>query len=70
MVFLVKKDLKVLPCGFYDNVLCSYRKTVRFCLMDRCWKCRHYKRYNREMLEADARIMDEIDEERRRGVWK
>jgi hypothetical protein len=65
---LVKKDLKVLPCIFYDNVLCSYRKTARSCLMDRCWECRHYKRFSREMLEADEKVMDEIDEERKTGV--
>ncbi len=66
-MFIVKKDLKVFSCSFWDDVLCSYRKTVRPCLMDRCWKCRHFKRFNREMLEADMRIMDEIDEERRTG---
>lgn len=61
---------KLLSCFFDDSVLCSFRKTVRSCLMARCWECRHYKRFNREMLEADARIMDEINEERRTGVRK
>lgn len=65
---MVKKDLKVLPCVFYDDVLCSYRKTMRSCLMARCWKCRRYKRFNREVFEADEKVMDEIDEERRVGV--
>lgn len=63
-----KKRLKVLSCSFLDDVLCPCRKTVRPCLMNRCWTCRVYKRFNREMLEADERVMDEIDEERRTGV--
>jgi hypothetical protein len=65
---VVKKDLRVLSCSFDDDVLCSYRKTVRSCLMDRCWECRYFKRFNREMLEVDMKVMDEIDEERRTGV--
>ena len=62
--------LKVLPCVFFDDVLCSYRKDVRSGVMGRCSKCRHYRRFEREMDEEDERIMDEIDEIRRTGVWK
>jgi hypothetical protein len=69
--FLVrKKVLKLLLCSFLDDVLCPYRKTVRPCLMERCWGCRYFKQFNREMLEADEKVMDEIDEERRTGVSK
>ena len=66
-MFTVKKDLKVLSCVFDSTVLCSYRKTVRPCLMVRCWECRYFKRFSREILEADEKVMDEIDEERRTG---
>lgn len=68
---MVNKDSKlVLPCVFVDDVLCSYRKTMRPCLMERCWKCRYFKRFNREMLGADEKVMDEIEEEHRTGVLK
>lgn len=63
-----KKGLKlVLSCSFLDDVLCPYRKTARPCLMERCWKCRYFNRFNRDMLAVDEKVMDEIDEERRTG---
>ena len=69
-MILADDGLKCLPCVFFDDVLCSYRKDVGFGVMGRCLKCRHYRRFEREMDEADAKIMDEIDEIRRTGVWK
>jgi hypothetical protein len=64
---MVEKGLKGLFCVFVDDVSCKYRKSVKFHVMHRCWGCRHFKRYNREMLEVDEKVMDEIDEERRLG---
>lgn len=69
-MILADDGLKCLPCVFFDDVLCSYRKDVGFGVMGRCLKCRHYRRFEREMDEADAKIMDEIDEIQRTGVWK
>jgi hypothetical protein len=69
-LILADDGLKCLPCVFFDDVLCSYRKDVGFGVMGRCLKCRHYRRFEREMDEADAKIMDEIDEIQRTGVWK
>jgi hypothetical protein len=65
-----ENGLKCLPCVFWNDVLCSYRKDAKFVVMDRCFKCRHYTRFMREMDEEDERVMDEIDEIRRTGVWK
>jgi hypothetical protein len=65
-----ENGLKVLSCVFFPDVLCSYRKRVKFGVMDRCSKCPHYRRFEREMDEEDERVMDEIDEIRRTGVWK
>ena len=59
---------KLLSCIFDDSFTCSFRKTACSCLMARCLECRRYKRFSREMLEADEKVMDEIDEERRMGV--
>ena len=57
---------KVLSCVFFDDVLCSYRKYDGFGIMDRCFKCRHFFRFMREMAEEDERVMNEIEELQRR----
>ena len=56
---------KILSCFFDDAVLCSYRKTEGFGVMDRCMKCRHYEEFLRVMDEEDEKVMDEIDRMRR-----
>lgn len=48
-------------------MLCSYRKSEKFTVMDRCLKCKHYRRFMWEMAEEDERVMDEIDEIRKHG---
>jgi hypothetical protein len=55
----------ILPCVFFPDVLCSSRKSEKFGIMNRCFKCPHYFRFMREMQEEDERVMDEIDRERR-----
>ena len=54
--------MKPLLCLFLNNVLCSYRKTEKVTVMSRCFKCRHHRRFLREMAEEDKKVMDEIDE--------
>ena len=61
------KAPKLLSCFFLDDVLCSFRKTDACGVMDRCLKCPHYERFNREMQEQDERVMDEIDRIRKFG---
>ena len=61
---------KVFKCSFFGDVLCSFRKSKKFAILDQCFKCPHYSRFEREMDEEDQRVMDEIDEERRTGVQK
>lgn len=56
---------KLLSCVFLPDVLCSFRKSEKFTMMDRCLKCSHYARFLREMAEEDEKVMDEIDEMRR-----
>ena len=58
-------EKKLLSCFFLIDVLCSFRKSEKFGLMDRCLKCRHYLRFLREMAEEDEKVMDEIDRMRR-----
>jgi hypothetical protein len=54
---------------FFDDVLCSHRKSARFYVMDRCPECSHYRRFEQEMDEEDKKTMDEFDEIRRTGVY-
>jgi len=52
---------KVLSCMFYDDILCSYRKSEKFGVMDRCLKCRHYEEFLREMEEFEDEAFEELD---------
>ncbi len=65
-----KNRLESLSCVFSNDVLCSYRKDVNSGIMSRCFNCSHYSRFKHEMEEEDEKIMDEIDEIHRTGVWK
>lgn len=62
--------LKGLTCIFWDDVLCSYRKDSRSRILGRCLTCVHYRKFEAEMDEEDKKMMYEIDEIRRTGVWK
>lgn len=58
---------KPFSCMFLldDDIFCSFRKSERFGLMDKCLSCPHYLSFMREMDEEDERVMDEIDRIRR-----
>ena len=68
---MVDVESKVFSCLFMPNIFCSYvlsEKSVG--IMDRCLKCRYYEEFLRLMHEEDMKVMDEIDEIRRTGVYK
>lgn len=54
--------LKLLPCVFFSDVLCAFRKDSRLMLLSRCFSCREYSRFMCEMDEEDARMTAEIEE--------
>lgn len=56
-----------LPCIFRDVKICEYRKSEKVLIMIRCWRCQEFKRFVREIGEADAKIMDDIEKEREAG---
>jgi hypothetical protein len=58
---------KLLNCIFWDDVACKHRKSETVTMMVRCWSCREFKRFVREMDKADAKIMDQIEKERSEG---
>ena len=54
MVALVdKKDSGVLPCVFYNDVLCSFRKHKRVTIMPRCKECEYFVKFNSDMDKED-----------------
>jgi hypothetical protein len=58
-----ENGLKLLPCVFWDNILCSYRKYVTFGVMARCSKCPEYRRFEAVMEKEDeeeARFVEEV----------
>jgi len=57
----------VLSCVFFDDVLCSYRKSAKVYVMNRCFECPHFERFEHEMDEEDEKMMNEIDEIRKHG---
>ena len=61
---------KIFSCVFDVDVLCSFRKSERFGIMDRCFGCSHHKDFVRFMEEQDAEVMDEIDRLRREGYGR
>lgn len=64
-LFLVDAG-KILPCVFWDDVLCSYRKYEGFGLMDRCLKCPHYERFLCEMEDEEEAFFEEVERARER----
>jgi len=52
---------KALSCLFLSDILCSFRKTEKFGIMDRCLKCRYYEEFLQIMAEEDEKVMNEID---------
>jgi len=61
---------KILPCFFLPDVLCSFRKSEKSVPMDRCFKCKYYRRFMREMDEEEERVWAEIDKIRKYGYPK
>lgn len=59
-----------LPCIFWDDVLCSFRRDTKDKIMDKCLNCCEYARFLRDMDAEDKKVMDQIDEIHRTGVWK
>lgn len=63
------KHGKILSCMFLSDVLCSFRKSEEFGVMNRCLKCPHYQRFLREMEEEEEEFWEEVDRFRIYGRW-
>jgi hypothetical protein len=53
-------------CVLTNDVVCSYRKSAKVHMMDRCFQCSELARFEREMDEEEEKFFDEVDEVRRR----
>jgi hypothetical protein len=49
---------EVLSCVFFDDVLCSFRKSQKPKIMARCLKCSRYKRFGREMEKEEDEFFE------------
>jgi hypothetical protein len=61
---LKRKRKKLFSCVFFDDVLCSFRKSERSGIMNRCSKCPHYERFVEEMGREEEEFWREVDEVR------
>jgi len=52
---------------FLFDVVCSYNKSEKPAIMDRCLKCKHYFRFVKEMEEEEEEFWDEVDRIRKYG---
>jgi hypothetical protein len=49
-------------CWITNDVVCSYRKSAKIAMMDRCYSCAELERAEREMDKEDEESWKEIDE--------
>jgi len=70
MWLVLSVSKKSLSCLFFADVLCSYVKYGKIGVLDRCLKCAHYERFMNQMDAEDQKVMDDIDEIRRTGMYK
>ena len=58
-------EKKLLFCLFLVDVLCSFRKSEKFYIMNRCFECPHYKRFLKEMQDEEDEFFEECER-----IWK
>lgn len=61
---------KLRTCVFSLDVLCSKRRSDDFRPMQRCFTCKHYFRFMREMQEEEDKFFAECDKIRKFGYPK
>ena len=67
MVLSVEK--KLFTCFFLPDVLCSWVKSEKSGIMNRCFKCPFYFKFLREMEEEEEHFWDEVDKIRKYGYF-
>ncbi len=55
-----------LPCVFFANeILCSFRKSEKSGVTNRCLLCEHYKRFCDEIEKEEEAFFGEVDKMRK-----
>jgi len=55
-------QVKTLGCIFVLGVLCSFRKDAEdFRPMERCFTCKYYLRFKKELEEEEEEFFEEVD---------
>jgi len=57
-------------CLFLSDVVCSFVKSDKPAILDRCFSCPEYVRFNREMQEEEDEFFKECDMIRKWGYPK
>lgn len=52
---------KILSCVFLLDVLCSYQRSEKPVILERCWDCPHYRRFLMEAEEEEEQFWDEVE---------
>jgi len=60
-------EKKLLSCVLLPDVLCSFRESEQFGVMNRCLKCPHYFRFLKEMDEEEEEFFEEAEKIRKYG---
>ena len=67
---VLSAEKKLLSCLFLVGVLCSFRKSEKSYIMNRCFECPHYKRFLKEMQEEEDAFFEEVERIRKYGYPK
>jgi hypothetical protein len=52
---------KLLPCKFNPEVLCSFRRSEKVYVMDRCMKCKHYLEFAQDQEDFENEVFEEAE---------
>lgn len=68
--WLLAMGKKLLSCVFLPEVLCSFRKSEHFAIMERCLKCSQYRRFEKEMENEEEEFFEEVKKIQKYGYPK
>ena len=62
---VLASEKKLFSCLFFVDVLCSFRTSVKFYIMERCFECVHYKRFLKEEQDEEEEFFEEVNKIRK-----
>jgi hypothetical protein len=61
MWLVLSSKKKSLSCMFWSNVPCLFRKSKKSTIMNRCLKCPHFKRFQRDIEKEEDEFFEFCD---------